>query len=158
VWAVANKYPVLDARAAGGPAWGDTSSGVSEENLELVRSIYERWEQGDYSSNEWADPEIEFSAPGGLDPDPVQGVEAMGRQWADWLGQFEHFSARATEFLESGDQVVVLNRFGGQGRTSGVPMEDMPGAARFRIRDGKVIELAIYVDPERGLRDARIER
>jgi ketosteroid isomerase-like protein len=67
-------------------------------------------------------------------------------------------SARATEFLESGDQVVVLNRFGGQGRTSGVPMEDMPGAARFRIRDGKVIELAIYVDPERGLRDARIER
>ena len=131
---------------------------MSRENLELVRSIYERWDRGDYSSIEWADPEIEWSAPGGLDPEPTHGIEAMGRAWGDWLGQFEQFESHAIEYIENEDQVVVLTRFGGRGKGSGVPLEEMPGAARFRIRDGKVVELAIYVDPEWALRDAGIER
>ena len=29
---------------------------MSQENVELVRSIHEAWERGDYTSTEWADP------------------------------------------------------------------------------------------------------
>jgi hypothetical protein len=29
-------------------------------NLGLVRSLFEAWERGDYSSTGWADPQIEF--------------------------------------------------------------------------------------------------
>jgi hypothetical protein len=35
-------------------------------NLDLVRSLCVAWEEGDYSSTEWADPEIEFVVADGL--------------------------------------------------------------------------------------------
>ena len=33
---------------------------MSQENVEIVRSIFAAWERGDLGSAEWAHPEIEF--------------------------------------------------------------------------------------------------
>ena len=49
-----------------------------------------------------------------------------------------------------GDRVVVLARYIGRGRGSGVEIHQ-EGAHVFELRDGKVIRLEIYASRERAL-------
>jgi ketosteroid isomerase-like protein len=124
---------------------------MSEENVELVRRICEGWGRGDYSNANWADPEIVFRPPDGRE---VRGREEMGRAWGEWLHTFDHFTSEASEYFDAGDQVVIFNLFGGNAKTSGLPMSEIPGCSRFRIRDGRVIELEIGTDRKRAMREA----
>ena len=50
---------------------------MSQENVELVRTVNESWERDDYSSVEWADPEIVFALADGPDAASWTGVDGM---------------------------------------------------------------------------------
>jgi ketosteroid isomerase-like protein len=130
---------------------------VSSENVEAVRRICEPWARGDFSSAEWADEEIVFHSPRGLRAGEYRGLAGMARAWADWLRTMADFRVEVLEYFDAGDQVVIINRFKGTGRASGVPMSEIPGAARFRFRDGKVVELEVYTDRKQALREAGID-
>ena len=130
---------------------------MSEQNVQVVRRIHEGWSRGDFSSAEWADPEIEFRSPEFMASSTHHGIEAMAREWANWLHTFEGFRSEAIEYFDAGDQVVTFNRFSGSGRNSGVPLSEIPGCARFRLRDGKAVELQIYTDRKQALRDAGLD-
>jgi ketosteroid isomerase-like protein len=130
---------------------------VSEENVEAVRRIHAAWSQGDFSAVDWADPRIEFRSPEFMASKTHRGIEAMAREWASWLHTFQGFTSTALEYFDAGDQVVTFNRFTGQGKSSGLPLSEIPGAARFRLQEGKVVELQIYTDRKEALRDGGIE-
>ena len=127
---------------------------MSQENVEVVRRIFRAWEQGDFSSAEWADPGIQFHLRAGPDEAVHHGVEAMGHAWREWLSAWEDFETEACEFIDLGDEVLVLSEFRGRGKTSGMSIEAMAGAALFSLRHGKVVRLGSYTDRSEALEAA----
>jgi ketosteroid isomerase-like protein len=125
------------------------------DNVEVVKAIFRGWERGDFSSVDWADEEIEFSIPG-PDRHVHRGVESMGRAWAEWLGAFDEFSVTGEEFHDGGDKVVVGQIFRGKGKVSGIPIDEIPGAAVFTLRGGKVTRFEGHTTLEAALASAGI--
>ncbi len=125
-------------------------------NLDVVKSIYAAWERGDWSSVDWADPDIEFSVVGGLDEGSWKGVAGMANAWTDQLRAWQDLRAVAEEFRELDDgRVLVLMRNEGRGRGSGIDLGEIATEAAniFTVRDGRVVSLSIYPDRARALAD-----
>ena len=130
------------------------------ENLDLVRSIYSAQERGDWSSADWADPEIEFVFAGGPSPGRWVGVGAMGEVWRDYLSALEDYRVEVEEYRElDGERVLVLIHHQGRGKTSGLELGQMQtkSAVLFHVRDGKVTRFVVYWDRDRALADFGLE-
>jgi ketosteroid isomerase-like protein len=124
------------------------------ENLELVRSIYAAWEDGDFALAEWADPEIEYVGIDGPDPESVKGLAEMARSFRAWLSTWEEFRLEAIEYRElDPGRVLVLDRSSGRGKTSGIDLGriESQGAWLFHVRDGRVTRMVRYLDRDRAL-------
>ena len=87
------------------------------ENLDLVRSICADWESGDFSRIDWADPDIEFAWPEGLDASwGGHGRRALAEGWGTTLAAFDDLTVTAEEYRELDDErIVVLHRFRARG-------------------------------------------
>lgn len=114
-------------------------------NLDVVRSIFARWEQGDWQESAWADPEIEFVIADGPDQRSITGTEAMARTWRGFLTAWTDYAITAEEIRElDGDRVYVRLRASGRGKASGAQIGLEQGANIFHIHEGTVRRLAIY--------------
>jgi ketosteroid isomerase-like protein len=121
-----------------------------------TRPIYADWEHGDFSKAEWAHPDIEWV----FADDPTEGrstgLEEGAATFRRWGEQWEDFRIGADEFIElDADSVLVLARFGGRGRVSGIDVGQLPDqvAAVFYLRGGKVTRYVVYWDRDRALAD-----
>ncbi|HEX3511432.1 MAG TPA: nuclear transport factor 2 family protein [Solirubrobacteraceae bacterium] len=122
-------------------------------NLDLVRSIYDAWGRGDFSSSAWADAEIEFTSVDGPDPGSWRGIAGMGATNRDFLSVWQDWRVEAEEILElDNERVLVLTRRGGRGKRSGLELWE-PAANLFHLRDGRATRLVFYWERERALAD-----
>ena len=130
---------------------------MTSANLNLVRSIYEDWERGDWGSVEWAHPEIEVVWADGPTPGEATGVAGMAERTRDFLSAWERLNTQAEEFRElDRERVLVLDHASaGRGKTSGLDVAQMgqKGAHLFHIHGGRVTRLVIYLDREHAFAD-----
>jgi ketosteroid isomerase-like protein len=124
-------------------------------NLDLVRSIYAAWERGDFSSVEWAHPDIELVVTDGPAPGSWTGLAGMAEGWRGLLGAWEELRVEADEYLEVDDGVLVIARWSGRGKTSGLELSHLQPkpASLFHIQGGKVTRLVLYLEGARALAD-----
>jgi ketosteroid isomerase-like protein len=130
---------------------------MASANVDLVRSIYAAWEQGDFGSVEWANPQIEYEHADGPSPARWTGLLGLAKGYREWLAGWEEIRVFADDYREVDEErVLVLVHSKGHGRTSGLELEQIQtrgGANLFHVRDGKVTRLVLYYDRDRALAD-----
>ena len=94
---------------------------MSQEKVELVRSIFAAWERGDFSAGrERLDQHVVFvSAPDFPAFGAYLGLDAVANFMEDFLRQWEWTTFEAERLRVFGDTVVVDVVQRGKGRTSG---------------------------------------
>ena len=115
---------------------------MSQESVEIVKANFEAFAaRGLDGWMELFADDVEYRAPeGSIDVvGPIHGKPAL-RAWLEqWLDAFEEFWFEAVEFIEAGeDQVVVVERFGGRAKISGIETEQTQ-AFVSTTRHGKIV-------------------
>ena len=136
---------------------------MSRENVELVRRLYaELAGEGatqefvqrltDDALSRFLDPGIEWVAvPHSLlAVDSYRGFDGVRRFWGEFLSTWESYKVEPLEFYDAGDQVAVVVHI--VGRTHELAIDETRSSL-LTIRDGRVVRVLSYADPE-GAREA----
>jgi ketosteroid isomerase-like protein len=130
---------------------------MSRENVEVVREAFESYLSGDFEKTaQLLDPEVEFHGTvGGLEEGRVaHGLpEAVQVFEEEDLEAWEERRLEAEEFIDAGDNVVVLMREYRRGRGSGVELE-AETAVVCAVSAGRVVRIQGYMDRDAALQFA----
>jgi ketosteroid isomerase-like protein len=134
---------------------------MSEESVEIVRSMYERMTQtGDpQEALSYFDPAIEFeiSWQGGRDsPDfrVLHGIDEVREATAELLGAFEDARYEVHELVDAGDDVVAILEFVARPKDSSAEISTGRFGYVFTLRSGKVVRVQDFPEPAEALRAA----
>jgi ketosteroid isomerase-like protein len=125
---------------------------MSQENVELVRQGFIRWNRGDRDFFlDIAAPDIElFSRFGSLTGKPYRGHAGV-REWlAEIQHNFERFELWLDEVRDLGEEVLAIGGIHLRARGSGVDMRERMGWV-IEFRDGRVARMRFYAQPEEAL-------
>jgi ketosteroid isomerase-like protein len=118
---------------------------MSQENVEIVRRVYEEWSHGDFSAGAIFDADVEFDMVDWPGRDRSRGLAEMASAWQESLAAWDDFRAEPTAFIVHGMHVVVPTHITARGKGSGaaVPAET---ATVWTLEQGKVVRLALHWD------------
>ena len=127
---------------------------MSEENVELIREMMAAFVAGDYERALAAfDPEVEGDFTHMADGRMAIGREELGREVARWALTWDNFETEVEEILDAGENVVLIVRQTGTGKTSGVPADIRYGQV-FAVRDRQIVSMKSYLAPAAALEAA----
>ncbi len=127
---------------------------MSEENVEIVRRMYDAYYGGD------ADGALSYFAPDvvadfsrRLDGRIGHGHEELQKLLIEWLGTFEDYREEIEEMRDLGSAVLVIATQRGRGKGSGVEVENRY-ALLYEIQGDKITRFAGYFTVEEALEAA----
>jgi ketosteroid isomerase-like protein len=132
---------------------------MSQENVEIVRGIYDAFARRDnvtpfevYAEDiVWDYSNAQRSR---LGPKPVyHGHEGVREAWRDGLSAFSEFNFEVEELTDAGDQVLAVIRERDVGRASGAPVEASHSAV-WTLADSKITRLQVFDDRQPALEAA----
>jgi len=107
---------------------------MSQENVDLIRSVYEAWDKNE-SARAFLAEDMEYV-------NPSYAVESGIRRGRKSMGAvrdtYEDFHVHVERFLDAGDDVVVLAHYTASGRGSGVPVGGEHGYV-WTVRDRQAV-------------------
>jgi len=117
--------------------------------LEIVRGSYEAFARHDLDAVLGdMDPEIEwYQAQGLTHGGYYRGLEEVRRNIFEPLDRdwWDEFSAEPDEFIDAGEEVVVLGRYRGVAKGTGKRL-DVPFVHVWALRDGKAVRFRQFLD------------
>jgi ketosteroid isomerase-like protein len=128
---------------------------MSQDNEEIVRSMFDSWAEGDFRSGSAdLDRHVTFVV---RSPFPESGVvhgpDGVRKYMNGFLEQFDQLTIEAERFRAAGDTVVVQARQYGTGRSSGAPA-DVRYFMLFTFRGGKIVRIESILDEAEALEAA----
>jgi ketosteroid isomerase-like protein len=134
---------------------------MSQQNVELVRVLVERWNSGDRSfreSEEHFDPAIELEGPfSSVIGEPYRGYAGMERWLRDNDEQFSEWRVCIDDVRDRGDRVIAIGTVNARGRVSGVALE-FPSATVFDFQsDHRIRRVRIYSQIDEALKAVGLE-
>jgi uncharacterized protein len=131
---------------------------VSQENVEIVRPIYDRWAEGDFTAGRelfapdlttvWAE---DFPTAG-----TYHGADGHAAAMREWLSAWTDLNLEAERFVDAGDSVVVPFVLRARGRESGAAVERR-WAHVWTLRDGEVVRFEVHMDVRAALEAVGLE-
>ena len=123
---------------------------MSQENVSLVKSLYEAFGRGDVPAVLAAmDPRIEWNEAESFpyaDKNPYVGPAAvLEGVFARLGGEWDGFSVALQELLDAGETVVAMGRYGGAYKKTGIRIHAQ-FAHVWRLRGGKIVRFQQYTD------------
>jgi ketosteroid isomerase-like protein len=127
---------------------------MSQENVRVVRGIYEAYARGDTSAIlDTVDPAIRFyDRPNRPGATVYVGREGLLRFGESDREVFDDVRYEPVEFIDAGEYVLVRNRQAGRGKASGLPLQEEIVNA-WKLRAGTPVEMRVFSD-EREAREA----
>ena len=128
---------------------------MSQENVEIVRRIFDAWSSGDLvAARALLHPEIEWhdppQQPGAAVRHGHAGVEESIR---NWVSAWEEWHYELGEFIDAGERVLVIGRQSGRGKESRVAVTD-DLFHLWTLSDGKAVEMRMFTHKPEALEAA----
>jgi ketosteroid isomerase-like protein len=139
---------------------------MSQENVEMVRGLWEPFKGVDLTAVDWDDeairemaerffsPEVELRwSRSGPDVRVYQGRDGVIQAFREWYEAFSEYYIEPLDFIEQEDRVVIPQRHWGIGSTSGVSVE-IEVTHVYEVRDNLIARVEEYDTLEEALEAA----